>query len=175
LAAGCSDGISSNMTACEAASRSPPSGWTNGLEWVTPLWCDIVVFLAPVAYGAGYMFDSGQRSYISKQVGESEQGALQGTLLSISLITAAFAGFLSNFLFSFFLSDKFVEAFGQKFPGGQFLVSALCFTLAEWNTKNAFATPALSAHDRVQQVAAVADGPGAGAGAGGAPEKLNHD
>ena len=103
------------------------------------------------ADGAGYMFDSGQRSYISKQVGETEQGALQGTLLSISLLTNASAYFLSNLFFSFFLSDTFVEIFGQKFPGGQFLVSALCFTLAEWNTKHAFATPALSRHDRVQQ------------------------
>ena len=96
------------------------------------------------------MFDSGQRSYISKQVGESEQGSLQGTLLSISLLTAAFASFFSNLCFSFFLSDTFVEAVGQKFPGGQFLVSILCFTLAECNTKYAFATSAVSAHDRVQ-------------------------
>lgn len=71
--------------------------------------------------GAGYMFDSGQRSYISKQVGESEQGALQGTLLSISLLTAAISSFLSNSLFSFFLSTAFVKAFGQNFLVGNFL------------------------------------------------------
>ena len=171
--AGCSDGISTNATACLASYLSPPPGYTNGLEWVTQTWTSVVVFIAPItcasispllflsvhlcpphllaADGAGYMFDSGQRSYISKQVGETEQGALQGTLLSISLLTAAFSSFLSNLFFSFFLSDTFVEIFGQEFPGGQFLVSALCFTLAEWNTKHAFATPALSRHDRVQQ------------------------
>ena len=105
--------------------------------------------------GAGYMFDSGQRSYISKQVGESEQGALQGTLLSISLLTAAISSFLSNSCFSFFLSTAFVKAFGQKFPGGQFLVSALCFSLADWNTRQAFAIPTLSAYDKVQQLKAT--------------------
>ena len=104
------------------------------------------------------MFDSGQRSYISKQVGESEQGSLQGTLLSISLLTAAFASFLSNLCFSFFLSDTFVRAVGQTFPGGQFLVSAVCFSLAEWNTNHAFASPTVSAHDRVQQMSHAAQG-----------------
>lgn len=111
------------------------------------------------ADGAGYMFDSGQRSYISKQVGEFEQGSLQGTLLSISLLTAAFASFLSNLCFSFFLSDTFVRAVGQTFPGGQFLVSAMCFLLAEWNTNHAFASPTVSAHDRVQQMSHAAQGP----------------
>ena len=111
------------------------------------------------AHGAGYMFDSGQRSYISKQVGEFEQGSLQGTLLSISLLTAAFASFLSNLCFSFFISDTFVRAVGQTFPGGQFLVSAMCFLLAEWNTNHAFASPTVSAHDRVQQMSHAAQGP----------------
>ena len=45
----CSDGISSNATGCQEAFRAPPSGWTNGLNWETPLWCDVVVFVAPVA------------------------------------------------------------------------------------------------------------------------------
>lgn len=105
------------------------------------------------------MFDSGQRSYISKQVGEFEQGSLQGTLLSISLLTAAFASFLSNLCFSFFLSDTFVRAVGQTFPGGQFLVSAMCFSLAEWNTNQAFASPTISAHDRVKQMSHAAQEP----------------
>ena len=48
-APGCSDGVSSNATECREALHAPPSGWTNGLNWETPLWCDIVVFIAPVA------------------------------------------------------------------------------------------------------------------------------
>lgn len=47
-APGCSDGVSSNATECREAFRAPPSGWTNGLNWETPLWCDIVVFIFPV-------------------------------------------------------------------------------------------------------------------------------
>ena len=48
MAAGCSDGISSNETACKDAHLQPSTDWTNGLEWVTPVWCDIIVFIAPV-------------------------------------------------------------------------------------------------------------------------------
>ena len=60
------------------------------------------------------MFDSAQRSYISKQVAEDEQGALQGTLLSLSLITGAFGGLLANLSFSFFISDSFVDVVGFR-------------------------------------------------------------
>ena len=103
--------------------------------------------------GVGYMFDSAQRSYITQQVAPDEQGALQGVLLSVQLLCNAFGSSLSNLCFSFFISDAFVEVVGFKYPGGQFLISALCMLLAAANTKHALASPALAAHDKVRQKA----------------------
>ena len=57
---------------------------------------------------------------------------------------AALSGFLSNIFFSFFLSDAWSGTVGFKFPGGQFLVSALCFVAAAINTRQAMTDPELA-------------------------------
>lgn len=68
-----------------------------------------------------------------------------------ALLTQALAGFLSNVIFSFCISDAWTETFGFKFPGGQFLISALCFVAAAINTNQAMTDPAIMKYDVVRQ------------------------
>lgn len=152
---GCSDGISLNSTACATLYLSPPEGYENGLSWESPLWLQVSLFIAPIFYCTGFMYDAAQSSYISKQVAADEQGALQGTLLSLSLLTTGVAAFLSNASFSFFISDVWIDAVGFKWAGGQFVVSAICFLIALINLRKAFSDPEIAKYDVVRSASAT--------------------
>jgi hypothetical protein len=65
------------------------------------------------------------------------------------LLTNAFSGLVSNACFSFAISDGFVSVVGFKWAGAQYAVSALCFTVAVWNTHQLFNDPEISKFDVV--------------------------
>ena len=65
----------------------------SGLGGVRSSW---IVWPAVLIASCGMMFDSAMRTYISRNISESEQGSLQGTLAALGLLSNCAAGFISN-------------------------------------------------------------------------------
>ena len=74
----------------------------------------------------GMMFDSAIRSYATKLLPDSEQGSLQGTLSALTLLCNVVAGFTSNLILGFFISDRAPT----RWPGGHFLLASVLFAVA---------------------------------------------
>lgn len=98
-----------------------------GPRWSWVVWPTIVLA------ACGMMFDSAMRSYITKLVPESEQGSLQGTLSALTLLCNVLAGFLSNHVLGWLIS----ESAPIHWPGGHFLLASGLFALASVHARRA--------------------------------------
>ena len=85
-----------------------------------------MIYLIMIVGGIGMLGGQATQGLLSRQVNESEQGALQGGLTSLMSLTGIFGPVISTGLFSYFTSD----ASSLYLPGAPFLLAALLNMIA---------------------------------------------
>lgn len=85
-----------------------------------------MIYLIMIVGGIGMLGGQAVQGFLSRQVNETEQGALQGGLTSLMSLTGIFGPIIGTWLFSYFTS----ETTALYLPGVSFLLAALLNMLA---------------------------------------------
>jgi len=85
-----------------------------------------MIYLIMIVGGIGMLGGQAVQGFLSRQVSETEQGALQGGLTSLMSLTGIFGPIIGTALFSYFTGDQTT----LYLPGVSFLLAALLNMIA---------------------------------------------
>ncbi|MDA7804383.1 MFS transporter, partial [Crocinitomix sp.] len=111
-------------------------GWTTGMFLISFAQSELLLYLALIPYVVGGIAGPTIQGLVSNHVGESEQGNLQGVLVSFGSLAAVIGPSIYTGLFGYYSS----ESAPIYFPGAPFFLGGMILVIATiiaaWSLKS---------------------------------------